>query len=355
MKVAILLENFYIGGAQRVVSELVKNFDHNKAEIRVICTGRRSETQMARDVEKLVRVDYLNITGRNTLASFRKVFRALNAFKPDVVNAHLVGQLYAVPWGILHNTPTVITVHTRPEQGFVKKIEFLIRWALRFGKLSLVAVSRENQRLVQKYFDIGEEKVCCINNGVNTNSFYRVEHEYFTFINVARHDSNKNQVAILKCFAKLYQTNHTIRLILLGNGPDHQRLQQLSRELAIENAVEFPGMLNNVEGYYARSDVYVQASRREAMPMSVLEAMAAGLPVIATNVGGLKDVVQGNGFLYEVDDDDRLEALMGYMMQQSTSERKTMEATSSRVAENYSAAKMAKQYSILFCKEGNGR
>ena len=351
MKVAILLENFYIGGAQRVVSELVKNFDHNKAEIRVICTGRRSETQMARDVEKLVRVDYLNITGRNTLASFRKVFRALNAFKPDVVNAHLVGQLYAVPWGILHNTPTVITVHTRPEQGFVNKIEFLIRWALRFGKLSLAAVSRENQRLVQKYFDIGEEKVCCINNGVNTNSFYRVEHEYFTFINVARHDSNKNQVAILKCFAKLYQTNHNIRLILLGNGPEHQRLQQLSRELAIENAVEFPGLLNNVEGYYARSDVYVQASRREAMPMSVLEAMAAGLPVIATDVGGLTDIIKDNGFVYKVDDDAHLEALMEYIINLNPNELKQMQEASRRIVDDYTALKMAEGYYRCFLRK----
>lgn len=351
MKVAILLENFYIGGAQRVVCELVKNFDHSKAELLVICTGRRSETQMARDVERLVRVEYLNITGHTTLKDFQKVFRVLDAFKPDVVNAHLVGQLYAVPWGILHRKPTIITVHTKPEQGFVKRIMFLIRWALKYGRLSLVAVSQENLRLLREFFKVDDERICCINNGIDINAFYRVKHEHFTFINVARHDENKNQMAILRCFAKLYQSNNQLRLILLGNGPAHQKLRETAEELGVEDAVEFPGLVNNVADYYARADVYVQASRREAMPMSVLEAMAAGLPIIATDVGGLRDVIRDNGYLYEAADDECLLKLMIHMTQASSVDMAKIEAESNRIAKEYTSGKMAREYWSCFLRE----
>ena len=170
---------------------------------------------------------------------------------------------------------------------------------------------------------------------------------------MARHDENKNQMAILRCFAKLYQSNNQLRLILLGNGPAHQKLRETTKKLGVEDAVEFPGLVNNVADYYARADVYVQASRREAMPMSVLEAMAAGLPIIATDVGGVKDVVKGNGYLYMVDDDNELLMLMKQFSTMKEEKLHEMVDGARRLVVAFSSRTMAEKYCVLYEGKGN--
>ena len=139
-------------------------------------------------------------------------------------------------------------------------------------------------------------------------------------------------------------------MILLGNGPCHRQLCGLVRELGVQDAVDLPGAVENVAEYYAVSDVYVQASHREAMPMSVLEAMAAGLPILSSDVGGLRDVVTDNGYLYP---DAQEQELLRYMhlfteMDQVTIQH--MSCVSRKNVEQYSSKTMANQYLKLFKK-----
>ena len=348
LRVAIMLERFSIGGAQRVVSEFVKNIDQSQCDLLVICTESRQDTQMAREVEKIAQVVYLNADKMNIAIRVKKVLRCLNEFKPHVINTHLTPHLYAVPWGILHNVPVIITAHAKPNMAFVKKIEPLIKWGVRRQKVSIVAVSQENYQLMNTYFPGCEKQCYCINNGIDIDAFDKKAHERFTFINVARQDENKNQAAILRSFAELYRNNKNIRLILLGDGPRHERLCELSKELDMQDGVELPGSVTNVADYYAISDVYVQASHREAMPMSILEAMAAGLPIVSSDVGGIRDVVTDNGYLYP---DDQEQELLRYMRQFTELDDETiqrMSVASRRNVEPYSSKAMADKYLKLF-------
>ena len=117
--------------------------------------------------------------------------------------------------------------------------------------------------------------------------------------------------------------------------------------------MEFPGLVNDVADYYARADVYVQASRREAMPMSVLEAMAAGLPIIATDVGGVKDVVKGNGYLYMVDDDNELLMLMKQFSTMKEEKLHEMVDEAKGLVVAFSSRTMAEKYCVLYEGKGN--
>lgn len=85
--------------------------------------------------------------------------------------------------------------------------------------------------------------------------------------------------------------------------------------------------------------------------MSVLEAMAAGLPVIATDVGGLTDIIKDNGFVYKVDDDAHLEALMEYIINLNPNELKQMQEASRRIVDDYTALKMAEGYYRCFLRK----
>lgn len=83
-------------------------------------------------------------------------------------------------------------------------------------------------------------------------------------------------------------------------------LQQEICKRGLYKVVTMPGNVSNVEDYYALADVYVQASHREALPLTTLEAMAAGLPIISTDVGGMKDIFKDNGILISDNDDTAL-------------------------------------------------
>lgn len=349
IKVAIMINSFSTGGAQRVVSELIKNLDQKEISLRVICFGCRVDTAMAKEVEKIANVEYLNISGRIAL-HFPKVFKSLNAFQPDVVHVHLSSQVFAIPWGFINRKPVIITAHTKPEKAFIKKVEPLIRWGLKSKKVFIVAVSQKNLKLVKNYFETDERNCCCINNGIDINSFYRVNHDHFTFINVSRQDENKNQTAILRCFAKLHVEKPGVRLILLGDGPCHEKLCALAKELGIEAAVVLPGAKDNVAEFLAVSDAYVQFSHREAMPMSVLEAMAAGLPVISSDVGGMRDIVHGNGYLIDDNNEEMLFNVMKVISEKTHEELLVMETESRKVVSCYSADSMSSEYSALYRK-----
>lgn len=348
LRVAIVLEDFSIGGAQRVVCELVKNIDQSKVEILVLCTKEREDTAMADSVEKIATVKYANIKGRNLIKNYFKISNILSDFKPDILHAHLTGQLYAVPWGLIHNKPVIITAHTKPEKAFIKKIEWMIRYGIKQKKIFIVAVSKENLGLVKKYFEIDDKRCCYINNGINVNRFYKKNHSHFTFINLARQDENKNQLAIIRCFEKIYRINSNIRLILVGDGPSHQKLSEEINRLKINDVALLPGAVSNVEDYYAISDVYVQSSHREALPMSILEAMAAGLPIISTDVGGIRDVVKGNGILVEETNDDALYYAMKKIYDSSARVISEMQKESLLLSENYSSKKMVASYMNLY-------
>lgn len=130
IRVAIVLEDFSIGGAQRVVSELVQHIDAKKVKLLVLCLWERSDTALAEAAEKVADVRYLGIHGKNLIANYFRISKILRSFHPDIVHAHLVGQLYAVPWGLLNHVPVLITAHTKPRKAFIKKIEWLIHYGV---------------------------------------------------------------------------------------------------------------------------------------------------------------------------------------------------------------------------------
>ena len=346
-KVLIIVGSLTVGGAERMICELTKNIDTNRFNISVLCYSGRTNSKIERITAENVNVFFLNETGKIGLGSLKRVFCAINEINPDVIHAHLGGMVYAVPWKFLHpNKALIITAHTSPQKAFNKKIEWLLRLMLRFQKrkLMVVAVSEANQEAIKKYFSISNESCKCINNGIDIDRFCKREHERFTFINVARQDENKNQIAMIRAIEQIKKMGRDALLILVGDGPCHEQLKSESNALGLSDCVIFSGQVPDPETYYAKADVYVQTSFREALPLSVLEAMASGLPIVATNVGGLKDVVDGNGVLIEAGDDEALLSAMLDMMDTSEFKYEMMAKKSKEIVKNYSSSRMAELY-----------
>lgn len=350
-KILIILGTLSMGGGQHMVYELVDNIDKSRFDVTVMCYIGKLGTPLEKKVEEVANIVYLNENHGITLASMKHVFAKIREINPDLIHAHLGGMVYAIPWAFLNKKKSLmITAHTEPSQAFHKKVEKLFHWLLKNRKKTtmVVAVSKENHTALMNYFSIDCEVCRYINNGIQLKKFYRTEHDYYTFINVARQDENKNQIAILECFNELYINNKNIRLLLVGDGPCHSMLVERTKVLGIESAVSFPGMVKDVENYYAVSDAYIQSSFVEAMPLSALEAMAAGLPLISTDVGGMKDITCENGLLIPPGNNEALVTAMDTLLYEQEEQRKIREQKSLELVENYSSEKMAKEYMKLY-------
>lgn len=348
-KLLIVLGNFGIGGAQNMVYELVRCINREFFEINILCCGEKKNNFLTEKVEKICNVKYLEITGTITFSVFIRVLHEITIFRPDIIHSHLGGTVFAVPWGLLHSKPVIVTAHTSPEKAFSKTILPILKYGIHREKVKLVAVSKENQQLLMDYFNIGEDKCAFVNNGIDVNKYYRKTHNVFTFINVGRQDNNKNQIAIVRSFSQLKKYNPDIILYLVGDGEKHEFLIKEVEKCGLSDCVKFPGTVGNTEDYYALADCYIQSSHREALPLTALEAMAAGLPLISTNVGGMSDIVTNtNGFLVADEDDNALYEAMKSIVIMTKENREKLGEGSKKLVQKFSAEKMAREYERIY-------
>ena len=298
-RVLFILGEFNTGGGERMVYELAQNINPDEYEIQIMCTGNVRNTLLEKEVCSRFSVVFGNVNHLR-IRTLAKIFSLIDRFKPDIIHAHLGGVVFAVPYAIIHKkSKLIITAHTRPDKAFDKKVERLIKWLVKYreNNVRVVAVSKKNAKDMTTWLNCN--RMCAyVNNGINITKFTNsVKHDQFTYINVASQNENKNQMAILLAFKRLKKEYPDIKLILVGDGPKHGELVRFCDENGLSEDVEFTGVVNDVYNYTAESDVFVQASFREALPLSIIEAMASGLGIVATDVGGLRDVVDDNAIL----------------------------------------------------------
>ena len=349
INVLIIHSSFCIGGAENMVYELAKNFDKNEVKCKVISCSSRLGTSLEDKVDAAqIDVEYGHCEGRITPAKIWDIYRMILEFKPDVIHAHMGGVFYSLPYVLTHKTKLVVTAHTTPKEAFNKRTTKVLRFLAKRNKVIMTAVSDENKKLISDYYEIPLDKVECVNNGVDLSRYYRKEHNQLTFINVARMDVNKNQQLIIKLFARL-DSFKKMRLILCGDGPERSKLEGMVDNLNIKENVFFTGNVGNVYDYLAVADIYIQASHREGLPLSVIEAAATKLPIISTNVGGMKNIVTDNGFLVKDNDEESLfDAMKKLMIDESL--RDEMGEKSYQMARKFSAESMSAEYTEIYKK-----
>lgn len=347
-RLTVIISDMGFGGAQNMVYEQLRHADRTRYAISLLLTGPKRDTPLEEKMEAMFPVTYLGHSGRVTPFTLLKILSAIQKTKPDIVHGHLSGAGFAAMWAQLTRKPFVVTIHSKPGQAFPAKIERQVKQAIELKSTHVVAVSGDNARMVKDYYGLDDTRCSCINNGIDLERFSRKDHEGFTLINVARQDENKNQAALLRCFARLHREHPEVKLLLLGDGPCHPALKELATELGIDAAVTFTGNVSNTEDYYAVSDLFVLCSHQEAMPLSVLEAMATPMPIVSTHVGGLADVVQDNGILVPDGDEDMLYEAILQVYSQSPQDYQKMCDASGRIVQAYSSQAMAQAYETIY-------
>ncbi|MBT9537521.1 MAG: glycosyltransferase family 4 protein [Nitrospirae bacterium] len=155
---------------------------------------------------------------------------------------------------------------------------------------------------------------------------------------------------LLRAVSKIVKARRDIRVVILGHGELLEDLQGLAPELSIREYVSFKGFVSNILDYLHVADIFVLTSDMEGMPNSLLEAMACGLPVIATRIGGVVDIVEDkkNGLLVAAGDEEELkDAILKLLGDEQLSKSISQEAYKT-IRENYYIDKVADKYISLY-------
>jgi glycosyltransferase involved in cell wall biosynthesis len=210
---------------------------------------------------------------------------------------------------------------------------------------------------------IRPERIVVIYNGVQVQDFegsvkekcgrdhFGLRCEDIVIGCVARFDPVKHIDALIRAFAGIEPAAaDRCRLLLVGDGPEITGLKRLAEDLGVGERVVFAGMRRDIPQCLSLMDIYVQPSRFEGMPNAVLEAMAARVPVVATNVGGVSEVVEHGvtGFLVSSGDDAELSCRMTDMLLDPAMRKEMGSAGRERVKAHFSMDKMISDYEGLY-------
>jgi glycosyltransferase involved in cell wall biosynthesis len=292
-----------------------------------------------------------------------RLLRALRDFRPDVIHTHSYVLRYVLPaWAMERRGIVVHTVHNVAEKEVDALGRAIHRIAFRAG-VRPVAVSGVVARSFRAVY--GFEPAAVIPNGVATSSAvdpalreaWRAEHGFapddLLVASVGRFEPQKNPLGLIAAFARAAAGRPAMRLAMAGEGG----LLEASRALAerLGARVSFLGLLQRVPEMLAACDVFALASHWEGAPMAVIEAMAAHLPVVATAVGGVPElVVDGEtGLLTPAGDEGALAAALAFLADRPEERRRFAEAAAWRAA-RFDVGAMVDAYAAFF-EESAGR
>jgi glycosyltransferase involved in cell wall biosynthesis len=350
-----------LGGHGSVFFSLVKaDQQHEFATEAIFCGIEEVRKDYILQCEEL-RVPYKMIKKKPGVhpGVFLKLYRAFSNSKPDTLFLH--GATFIIP-AIVYKTfrgkVKLIVRDTQAHHLKTKREWFWLRLAIRFAD-QLVFLTRESLEGVHQKIKTKrlEMKAVIIPNGLDTSLYSPAPARDINSIAVIGMQSRlqpiKDHPVLLKAFALLKAAipRHRLYLRIAGDGETLNDLKVLTLKLGIQNEVEFCGMLNENDliGFMQSLDIYVHATFGETMSNSIMQAMACGLPVVASNVWGVSNMIRNdvNGLLYVSGDATELcDKLCGLVRDDSLRKRLSDEARKYAV-EQYSLPRLFQKYNKI--------
>lgn len=301
IKVAVISQSMNIGGGETMAARLASYIDAERFEVKLFILGPEKDNQIAAFLkENGVTYECLGIPTHFTPKGFITLSRRLKAFAPDVVHEHL-DFAYAWIWCWLHRRPLVATIHGDPFRMKNNKVVKMIRLKSRQHNLRVIGCSGITATQSRERFSLPEGQVGCIYNPIDLADYTpvppRAADKPFTFLHVGRFNPVKNHALLIEAFAAVHRQLPDTRLMLAGDGNLFDEIKTLVAEKGLNGAVTFLGNVADIPALLPQGDALVLSSLSEACPMVILEAMATGLPCVATDVGGVPELVTDNGLL----------------------------------------------------------
>jgi len=288
------------------------------------------------------------------LAALVSLIRVIRAEDPDLIHVHtskaaLLGRLAAV----LTRRPCVFTAHTWSFTDGIPLAQKIISVPLErvaaFASKKIINVSQANVAMAKRQSIANDERLVCIWNGIpdvplraNPGS-----EECTKLLMTARFVPQKDQLLFIEAMAGV---EGNWRVELVGDGPTRPAAEDAVRRLGLTGRVAFAGERKDVPELLARADIFVLASNWEGLPLSILEAMRAGLPVVATRVGGIAEAVEDgvSGYLTAPKDVTTLRSRLQTLVSSKELQRQMGLSGRSRYEQDFQVEVMVKKTLAIY-------
>lgn len=302
-----------MGGAERHVCDLADQFSQKGHRVLII-----SMTGEIVNKPQSVEVEIVSLNMVKTLCSFFRAYRQarqiINIFQPNIVHSHMVhANIFSRLLNLSSHLPKLIcTAHSINEGGGGRTLAYRLTDSL--CDLS-TNVSQEAVDVFIKNGVAPASRIIAMHNGIDIDRFtfnmtsrikLRAElncnDDTLLLLAVGRLTPAKDYPNLLIAFRKLSTVYKNAKLVIIGVGEEQARLTAIVAELMLIERVHFLGLRQNVHEWMSAADLYVMSSAWEGMPLVLLEAMACERVVVATDCGGVKEVVGDTGILVPAKD-----------------------------------------------------
>jgi len=323
MKILQVNIDGWLYGRPVYVSKLAEGLIQKGVDCKIIGASGSFEKDLEKNNVENLRIFHKWKPLDRSLHSIINLYRIIKNEKPDMVHSHGITENIAM--GIiapLLNVPVVATYHTNPFDKYKNEKLLKIKVKRYFYELfyldiltkilfrNFAYVTVVSQELKKNFIKRGyrADKIKVIYFGVdarkNSTKFKPRRRAETSILFVGRVSVEKGCDCLLRACKRIADQGESFKLYLIGDG-DISFFSEMAVKLGIGNRVFFAGFKRDLNKFLVDSDIFVLPSRGEGLPISLLEAMSCGLPIIATNVGGIPEVVEKgeNGFLMPVGDD----------------------------------------------------
>jgi glycosyltransferase involved in cell wall biosynthesis len=379
VRVLRVIARLNMGGPALHVSYLTAGLAKRGYETTLVAGSLASgEDSMAFVADELgvdvVKIDQLHreiSPARDVIAAFR-LARLIRKVRPHILHTHTakagaVGRLAALLAGDARPPVVVHTFHGHVLRGYFDPLRTSafrqLERALARSTTALVAVSPQvRDDLVE--LDVApatrfavvrlgielDQRVSGSNGRVETRRVLGIAEGAFTVGWIGRMTGIKRTDDVLLAFKSLRERGIDARLCLVGDGPDRDEVERRAHELGVMRDTLFLGYQEEVASFFAAFDVFVLPSANEGTPVTAIEALAAGKPVVATRVGGIPDVVRDgeDGFLVAAGDVEALGDRLADLATDHELRERMGEAARARVRERYSVERLVDDVDRLY-------
>lgn len=359
LKVIHLIHQLGTGGAENGLINLVNNLDTSFFEP-FICAFQGGGLQTEKVDRSRVELYELSKKDGNDPSFPFHLWRLFKKCRPDIVHTHSWGTLLE---GFIAAKMAMIPIVIHGEHGTIQSKPFNI-FLQRFfwGKVDhLLSVSNVHANKLAKVIGIQNSKITVIKNGVDTNLFLQGRSkilrasfglEPFDVVigTVGRLVPVKDQASMIYAFSKLSAELPNAKLLIVGDGPLRDELQNLSRTLGVSSKVVFLGRRSDIPDIIRLMDIFVLSSISEGMSNTILEAMSASLPVVATAVGGNTELIvsEKTGLLFPEGDIQKFTDALKEMIINRKRAKDMGVAGRVRVEKEFSLKVMVRNYEDLY-------
>jgi glycosyltransferase involved in cell wall biosynthesis len=358
VRVLVLASGDLWAGAEVMIYQLVlglKEFENVEILVVLLNHGRLAEEIKSAGIEvRIVDEASLSILGLT-----RGILKIVKEFSPHIIHSHRYKEnlLAWLVTRVVRKVRLVATQHGMPETAGKKHMckdslkNLLSFYLLSFGFQRTVAVSKEMRSLLGIY-GFSEKKLEVIHNGILLSSkVVKRKSKSLRIGSAGRLFPVKGYDFFVEVAAKVVTMNEEVQFLLAGDGPEHQMLENAINRYGLQDRFTLLGFVDDMKGFYQSLDMYVNTSLHEGIPMTVLEAMGHGLPVVVPYVGGFSEIVVDGecGYLIAERDIDLFAQKILDLVDLKQREKMGKSARK-RVEQLFSRKAMAEKYYQLYTK-----